>query len=255
MNETVNRCTAIVLAAGAGKRMQSNVAKQYMTLLDKPVIYYGLQAFETFPAVDGIIVVVGAGETSYMKREILDRYGFQKILAVVEGGAERFLSVQEGLKVLEREAAAGKQSLSDSYVLIHDGARPLVTQRIIEDTYLAARNYGACCAAVPVKDTIKIADEEGFALETPDRNRLYAVQTPQAFALDIILEAHNILKKRLNAGERISVTDDAMVVESMLGRPVKLVEASYENIKLTTPEDMEIAERLLQKRRETAENR
>ncbi|MBO4981370.1 MAG: 2-C-methyl-D-erythritol 4-phosphate cytidylyltransferase [Lachnospiraceae bacterium] len=244
----VNKCTAILLAAGAGRRMQSGVAKQYMMLLDRPVIYYSLQALERSPLIDDIILVVGKGEISYMKEQILDRYGFTKVSTVTEGGAERFLSVQNALKVLaDREG----------YVLIHDGARPFVTETIIADTIRAAVRYGACCAAMPVKDTIKVADENGFAVQTPDRSTLYAVQTPQTFAADIILEAHRKLneKRKEPGGKDIPVTDDAMVVETMLGRPVKLVEASYENIKITTPEDMTVAEGILVKRMQNDEKK
>lgn len=232
------RCTAILLAAGAGRRMESKVAKQYMLLRDKPVIWYGLQAFEQSAIIDDIILVVGKGEIPYARTEIVDKYGFTKVTAVTEGGAERFLSVEKALQILDSV---------DGYVFIHDGARPLVTEKIIEDTYQAAVAYGACCAAMPVKDTIKIADTEGFAVETPDRSLLYAVQTPQVFEAGLILEAYRLLAEKLPqfTQEGIKVTDDAMVVENMLHHPVKLVESSYENIKITTPEDMEVAERFL----------
>lgn len=234
------RCTAILLAAGAGRRMESNVAKQYMLLRDKPVIWYGLQAFEQSAIIDDIILVVGKGEIPYARTEIVDKYGFAKVIAVTEGGAERYLSVENALQILDGR---------DGYIFIHDGARPLVTAKIIEDTYRAAVAYGACCAAMPVKDTIKIADTEGFAVETPDRSLLYAVQTPQVFEAGLILEAYRLLTERLPqlTQEGIKVTDDAMVVENMLHHPVKLVESSYENIKITTPEDMEVAERFLER--------
>lgn len=223
--------------------MKGSVAKQYLPLLGKPVICYGLQALEQSPLINDIILVVGKDEISYVKEQILDKYGFKKVSAVCEGGAERFLSVQNALKILPDKKGC---------VLIHDGARPLVTRAIVEDTLRAAAEYGACSAAMPVKDTIKIADENGFAVQTPDRSTLYAVQTPQAFAADIICEAHRLLHEKLKepSGRDIMVTDDAMVVEAMLGIPVKLVTASYENIKITTPEDMTLAEQILAKRLE-----
>lgn len=245
------KCTAIVLSAGSGKRMNSNVAKQYLLLQGRPVIYYSIAAFEQSPLVDEIILVTGKGDIPYMQEEIVQKYGFQKVSAIVEGGAERFHSVQNALRVLKDEHADGTPEVTGgSYVLIHDGARPLVTEEIIRNTYAATVEYGACCAAMPVKDTIKVADACGFAVETPDRSTLYAVQTPQGFAVDVIKEAHGLLNERLSSpdGTDLMVTDDCMVVEEMLGKPVKLVEASYENIKITTPEDMEFAERLLEKR-------
>lgn len=235
------RCTAILLAAGAGRRMESNVAKQYMMLHDKPVIWYGLQAFESSAIIDDVILVVGAGEIPYVQREIVEKYGFRKVAVITEGGAERYLSVGKALAVIEE----GKLPVpnQDGYIFIHDGARPLLTERIIQDTYEAAAEFGACCAAMPVKDTIKIADENGFAVETPDRSRLYAVQTPQVFATPVILKAYAELsvREQMLQAQGIKITDDAMVVEHMLKHPVKLVEASYENIKITTPEDMEVA--------------
>ena len=239
------RCTAILLAAGTGRRMGSDVAKQYMLLCDKPVIWYGLQAFEASAVIDDVILVTGRDEVDYVKKEIVEKYGFSKVVAVVPGGAERYLSVQNALQIIKEEKMP--VSNTDGYVFIHDGARPLVTEKIIEDTATATRAYDACCAAVPVKDTIKLADDKGFVAETPDRSRLYAVQTPQVFSVPLILEAYRQLaeKSRELAEAGIRITDDAMVVETMLNHPVKLVESSYENIKITTPEDMEVAKRFL----------
>lgn len=231
------RCTAILLAAGAGRRMESKVAKQYMLLRDKPVIWYGLQAFEQSAIIDDCILVVGKGKIPYAKKEIVEKYGFLKVTQVIEGGEERFLSVKRALDVIK----------TDGYVFIHDGARPLVTEKIIEDTYHAATLCGACCAAMPVKDTIKVSDGEGFVQETPDRKTLFAVQTPQVFETKLIKEAYDLLMERLAAASKgeITVTDDAMVAEQMLHCKVKLVESSYENIKITTPEDLAVAERFL----------
>jgi len=239
----MSECTAIVLAAGAGKRMQSAVAKQYMLLGNKPVIWYALQAFEQSQIVDRVILVVGEGEISYCRQEIVDKYGFSKVQAVIEGGAERYLSVWEGLKLLQGQSSADM----DGYVFIHDGARPFVNEQIIKDTYEAAKEYGACVAGMPVKDTIKIADEEEFAVQTPNRRTVWAVQTPQVFKRELIMEAYGTLIANLEQlkAEGIEITDDAMVVETMLHKKVKLVKASYENMKLTTPEDMKLAESLL----------
>lgn len=132
----------------------------------------------------------------------------------------------------------------DGYVFVHDGARPFLTEKILEDTYEAVCRYHACAAAVPVKDTIKIADEGGFAVQTPARSLVWAVQTPQVFDTQLIIHAYQKLFEQTNA-LRQGITDDAMVVETMLEIPVKLVKSSYQNIKITTPEDMRMAENLL----------
>lgn len=239
----MGKCTAILLAAGTGSRMKSKTAKQYMMLCGKPVIWYGLQAFEHSSLVDACILVVGAGELAYARQEIVEKYGFQKVCAVIEGGRERFLSVNCALNLLRNS----NESLKDSYVMIHDGARPLLTEKLIGELYRDAVQYGACCAAVPVKDTIKVSDGNGFVAHTPERSSLYAVQTPQVFRTELILAAYDALLQKMQAKpeEGIPVTDDAMVVETMLGHPVRLSCGSYDNIKITTPEDMEVAERLL----------
>lgn len=242
------KCTAILLAAGAGKRMESNTAKQYMMLCEKPVIWYGLQAFCESALIDDCILVVGKGEIPYVQKEIVEKHGFAKVRAVIEGGAERFLSVNKALDLIRESKSEGKDT--EGYLFIHDGARPLVTEKIIKDTYQAAVADGACCAAVPVKDTIKIADKNGFAAKTPDRSSLFAVQTPQVFETGLIVKAYDLLMENLQTLQEqgIHVTDDAMVVEQMLHHPVKLVESSYENIKITTPGDLEVATSFLMRR-------
>lgn len=227
------KTTAIVLAAGSGKRMNTKVHKQYLLIKDKPVLYYSLKAFED-SRVDEIVLVVGAGEVEYCKRDIVEQYGFQKVCAVAEGGKERYHSVFEGLK------AAGKTD----YVLIHDGARPFLTQAIIERTINAVCLYQACVVGMPVKDTIKIIDEDNCAKETPNRSSVWMVQTPQAFSYSLIYDAY----ERMLAEEDNAITDDAMVIERMTDKKVKLIEGSYRNIKITTPEDLVIAEAYLENR-------
>lgn len=222
--------TAIVLAGGSGKRMNSKVHKQYLLLDEKPVLYYSLKAFED-SEVDNIVLVVGAGEISYCKEEIVKRYGITKVSAIVEGGKERYHSVYEGLK------AAGETD----YVLIHDGARPFVNNAIIKRTMEAVAQYEACVVGMLVKDTVKIADPDLFANETPERKNVWMVQTPQAFSCDLIRNAY----AQMLAQEDETITDDAMVLERMTNRKVKLIEGSYRNIKITTPEDLLIAEAYL----------
>ncbi|MBT9776262.1 2-C-methyl-D-erythritol 4-phosphate cytidylyltransferase [Clostridium sp. MCC353] len=229
------RSAAIVLAAGQGRRMHSEVQKQYMSLGGKPLLYYALKAFEE-SRIDDVVVVVGAGEIEYCREHIIEKFGFSKIRAVVEGGKERYHSVYQGLLAVE----------DCEYVLIHDGARPLVDEIMISQTLDAVRTYHGCVVGMPVKDTIKTVDENGYSETTPDRSKLWAVQTPQAFSFGLVRGAYEKLfeKDEYQAG----VTDDAMVVEQMTGHKVKLIEGSYENIKVTTPEDVLIAEAFLRKR-------
>ena len=223
--------TAIVLAAGSGKRMNSQVHKQYLIIQDRPVLYYSLKAFED-SAVDEIVLVVGKGEEEFCRKEIVDKYGISKVKAIVEGGKERYHSVFEGLK----------QTSDADYVLIHDGARPFVNQDIIRRCMQEVQKYQACVVGMPVKDTIKIADEEGYAKQTPDRKNVWMIQTPQTFSYALIYEAYEEMLKT----EDTAITDDAMVLERIKGKKSKLIEGSYRNIKITTPEDLLIANVYLQ---------
>lgn len=225
--------TAIVLAAGKGSRMQSAVPKQYLELCGKPVLYYSLAAFEE-SFVDEIILVTGKDDISYCKEQIVERYGFQKVTKIIAGGAERYLSVYQGLLAAEEA----------DYIYIHDGARPFVDAAILSDAKACVEQYQACVAGMPVKDTIKIVDAEDFAKETPERKYVWQVQTPQVFSYALVREAYDMLMEDRDA---YSVTDDAMVVETMLNYPVKLFQASYKNIKITTPEDLQIAELFVQR--------
>ena len=222
---------AIVLAAGSGKRMNSKVHKQYLIIQDRPVLYYSLKAFED-SAVDEIVLVVGKGEEEFCRKEIVDKYGISKVKAIVEGGKERYHSVFEGLK----------QTSDADYVLIHDGARPFVNQDIIRRCMQEVQKYQACVVGMPVKDTIKISDEEGYAKQTPDRKNVWMIQTPQTFSYALIYEAYEEMLKT----EDTAITDDAMVLERTKGKKSKLIEGSYRNIKITTPEDLLIANVYLQ---------
>ena len=225
-------CTAIVLAGGSGKRMGSRVHKQYLLMGGKPVLFYSLKAFQDSDYIDEIILVTGAGEEEYCREQILDAYGITKVSRITAGGAERYHSVWNGLQAADH----------DGYVFIHDGARPFVDDEMIKRAYKCVEQYKACAAGMPVKDTIKIVDENGFVKETPDRNTLWMIQTPQVFDASLIKEAYSRLMQKKDSG----VTDDAMVVEQMLRLPVKLFQGSYENIKITTPGDLEIGEGLLE---------
>lgn len=235
--------TAVILAAGQGKRMGSSIHKQYLLLHGKPILYYSLKAFEESP-VDEMILVTGKGEEEFCQKEIIDKYHLKKIRCIVEGGAERYDSVYHGLCAIDKT----------DYVLIHDGARPFVDNEIILRSMEAAKAYQACVVGMPVKDTIKVIDEKEFAKETPDRETLWMIQTPQAFSYPLIYESYKTLHNSLTeakqsiSSEEIKVTDDAMVVELFSDVSVKLVRGSYQNIKITTPEDLRVAEALSEKK-------
>ena len=222
------KCTAIVLAAGQGKRMGTKVQKQYLEIEGKPVLYYSLHAFEKSAIIDEIVLVVGENQVEYCYSEIVLKYGFDKVKTVVEGGAERYHSVWNGLQEVD----------DDSYVFIHDGARPFVDEEILERAYKDVQNCKACVVGMPAKDTIKLADREGYVEETPERSLVWMIQTPQVFETSLVKKAYALLMEQDNP----QVTDDAMVVEQMLGHKVKLTLGSYENIKITTPEDLDIVE-------------
>lgn len=224
-----NRIGAIVLAGGRGSRMNSEVSKQYMLLDGRPLITYALDAFEASRQVDDIVLVTGINEQEYVKTEIVKAYGYTKISAVAVGGEERYHSVYAGLLALP----------DCSHVLIHDGARPLVTEDIISRAVEGVRMYQACVVGMPVKDTIKAADADQFGVATLDREHLWQIQTPQAFSYELIWGAYEWLMRHQEC--QTGITDDAMVVEKHTGHPIKLILGSYSNLKVTTPEDLVIA--------------
>lgn len=219
-----NRYGAVVLAAGSGSRMHTDTPKQYLMVGDYPLIYYALHQFQE-SEVDRIVLVVTPGQEEFCRMQIVERYGLTKVCAVVPGGSERYLSVQAGLHALK----------DVDYVLIHDGARPCIDQDVIRRVLDAVPQDKACVVGMPVKDTIKIATKECWTRETPDRRLLWQVQTPQAFAYDLICSAYD---KVIAAGQQ-SLTDDTQVLELACGRRSRLIEGSYRNIKVTTPEDLE----------------
>jgi 2-C-methyl-D-erythritol 4-phosphate cytidylyltransferase len=223
------------VSAGIGKRMNTAVSKQYLMVGGKPIVVHAMEAFERSGAVDAIVLVVGAGDESY-GAELVQTFGMRKVTAVIAGGAERQHSVRRGLEALaERHPEL-------SWVLVHDAARPLVSPALIDRCLRAAELTGASVPGVPVKDTIKAANADGIVVATPERSSLWAVQTPQAFRVDLLLEAH-----RKAAEERFLGTDDAMLAER-LGIGVKIAEGDYRNVKVTTPDDLPLIERLLAER-------
>lgn len=229
--------TAIVLAGGRGSRMKSETPKQYLLLDGKPVLYYSLHVFQQCAEIDEIILVCGPEDMERCRREIVEKYGFTKVRKIVPGGAQRYHSVYEGLKAAE----------ACRYVLIHDGARPFIDSGIVARILQELPRCNACVAGVPVKDTIKLSDSRGYVEQTIPRERLWTIQTPQAFEYGIIRQAYDALAKRRDV--EVKITDDAMVLEYISGIPAKLIEGSYENLKITTPEDLLLAEVILENRK------
>lgn len=217
--------TAIVLAAGKGRRMKSGVPKQFLATHGVPLIVRTLQVFEDSPEIADILLVTSADYVGYC-RDLAAQYHLTKIRQVVEGGKERYDSVWNALCACPNA----------DYVLIHDGARPFITEEIISRCCEAVRVHKAVAVGMPSKDTVKIADEDGFVKSTPARKNVWTIQTPQAFSRELIIEANETLKKRPEG--MAGVTDDAMIVEASGLAKVKLVEGSYENIKITTPDDL-----------------
>ena len=220
------RNCAIILAAGKGKRMGTDIPKQYIEINGYPILYYTIRAFEE-SFIDEIILVTGKGEEDFCKEKIVDKYNFNKVKAIVPGGKERYDSVYMGLQQVENA----------EYVFIHDGARPFVTNEILERMQQSVEKYNACVVGVPVKDTIKMVNKQNIITDTPDRSCVWAVQTPQVFKTELIKEAYN----KIRSGQYKNITDDAMVLEQTMDYPIQMVEGSYKNIKITTLEDLEIA--------------
>lgn len=227
------KITAIVLAAGSGRRMGGDIPKQYMELSGKPVIYYSLKVFQD-SVVDDIVLVVSDEYIEYCRKEIVERYGFSKVTDIISGGRERYDSVRNGLEVCE----------SADYVLIHDGARPLITGDMVKRSIATLEEETGCSVAVKAKDTIKISDENDYGVDTPDRRYVWQVQTPQSFRRRELVVAY----EKLAASGDTAITDDTMIMERYGGVKIKLIDGSYANIKITTPEDLALAEVLLEHR-------
>ncbi|MBI5892828.1 MAG: 2-C-methyl-D-erythritol 4-phosphate cytidylyltransferase [Deltaproteobacteria bacterium] len=222
----MKKVIAIIVAGGKGKRIGADISKQYLNISGKPILAHTLKAFEDCNAIDSIIVVCHPSDMEYCKKNIIKKFGFKKVIKIVKGGKERQDSVRNGLDAVPK---------SCDIVSIHDGVRPFVSQSIIKKSISDTKKAGASVVCVPVNDTIKEV-LNGYAAKTLQRQKLWAVQTPQTFKTEIIKKAH---KKALEKG--IITTDDSSLVE-ILGYKVKVVEGSYENIKITTPEDLIIGE-------------
>lgn len=247
------KTVAIVLAGGSGKRMGTTIPKQYLMLKEKPILYYSLKAFED-SSIDEIVLVTSENDIAFCKNEIVNKYDIKKVVSIVAGGSERYLSVYNGLK-------ATKEA---DYVLIHDGARPFITTAIIESSIIDVVKYKACIVGVPTKDTVKIVNSNNVVISTPDRNNVWNIQTPQSFSYELIYNAYEEIMKNLykevnnfnmteveysccnvNVTKDIKITDDAMIVEMAFDYPIHVTIGSYTNIKITTIDDLKIGEVLI----------
>lgn len=222
-------CTAVIVAAGKGKRMGTEISKQFLPLGGKEILAHTVQKFEKAEKIRDIILVTGADSLQDVQ-EMAQEYGWEKIVSIVAGGKERQDSVWNGLQ----QVAADTE-----IILIHDGVRPFVTEDILNISIETALEMGGCVAGVPAKDTIKVCDGENIAIATPDRNVLWQIQTPQTFQKERIVKAYEQAKEDGFVG-----TDDASFAEHC-GYPVKVIMGSYRNIKITTKEDLIIGEAFL----------
>ncbi|WP_025162203.1 2-C-methyl-D-erythritol 4-phosphate cytidylyltransferase [Paraclostridium bifermentans] len=219
----------VIVAAGTGSRMKKDINKQFIKLKNKEIVAHTIEKFYNSENIDDIVVVIREDEEEYFNKNIKEKYGFTNI-KVAHGGNERQDSVFNGIKMLKKEC---------DVVLIHDGARPFVTDDIIKRSINKANEHNAIVVGVKVKDTIKVVSDNGNIVDTPNRSYLWAVQTPQVFKYDIITKAYEDAYNNNYYG-----TDDAMLVERT-GYNVKMIEGSYNNIKITTQEDLEFGEQIL----------
>ncbi len=231
--------TAVIVAAGSGQRMNKNKPKQFLELLHKPILAWTLEVFETTESVAEIVLVVPRGTLKYCREEIVARYGYKKIVNIVSGGKQRQDSVYKGLKKIDKNC---------QIIIIHDGVRPFVTHQMIIDSLDMVKRYSACIFAVPVKDTIKRIDRNGLVKGTLLREELGLVQTPQTFEFNLIKKAYQKAFR-----DNFYGTDDAMLIER-IGGQVKVLPGSYDNIKITTPPDLILAE-IIQKKRLNSKNK
>jgi 2-C-methyl-D-erythritol 4-phosphate cytidylyltransferase len=265
------RVTAILLAAGRGTRMGSGIRKQFMEFAGRPVLSWSLNVLALSPIVTEIVLVIPAGgganksaeeEQEHIRRLFIDplpEAAAAKVRALVPGGAERYNSVYNGLEAIQWPC---------DYVFIHDGARPLITEEMLEKLFRAVQEYKAVVAASPSKDTVKITDDSGFVQSTPDRSHVWNIQTPQCFEYELVKSSYEKIIGAASdtapaaafadfagAGHQNSqtprkITDDAMVVEYASDTKVRPVDTGYQNIKITTPEDLLVAEVFLRNRTE-----
>ena len=219
----------IIVAAGSGSRMNTNINKQFIKLNDKEIIAHTIEKFYNNKNINDIVIVIKEDEAKFFKKEILDKYRFKNI-KIAYGGKERQDSVYSGIKLLDKNC---------KYVLIHDGARPFVDEDIINRSLDEVKVFKSIIVGVPVKDTIKVVNNNNSVVDTPNRSTLWSVQTPQTFDYNIIKRAYEDAFDNNFYG-----TDDAMLVER-IGYTIKMIYGSYNNIKVTTPEDIIIGTQII----------
>ena len=226
------KCQAVIVAGGSGKRMGTKILKQYMEVGGIPILARTLSCFQNCGGIQDIVIVTAKDEIEFCAKEIVERFNFSKVKKIVRGGAERQNSVFNGLASLDKDT---------DIVLIHDGVRPFVKEehikKIIEETAV----YGGCVLGVKVKDTVKRCDEKGFIVSTPDRKYFWIAQTPQAFKYNLIMEAYK------KAGSDVFLGTDDSTLAERLGIKVKMIEGDYDNIKITTKEDLDFGEVIVKK--------
>lgn len=223
--------SVIIPAAGLGRRMNAPINKQYLTLNGKPILAYTLDVFEKCQLIKEIVLVINQDEFKTCQQQVLKPYHYTKI-KLVRGGDTRQESVYKGLKAINPET---------DIVMVHDGARPIIQESVIIRSIYETMEHQATTVGVPAKNTIKVINDDGFVEHTPNRDYLVEIQTPQTFAYQLLKDAH---EKAIEGG--IEGTDDAFLVER-LGCPVKIVTGHYTNIKITTPEDLIIAESIIKR--------
>lgn len=226
----MDKVAAVIVAGGSGRRMGMNIKKQFIELEGKAILAHTIEAFNKCKVVDEIVVVVGKEDIDKVRTEIVSRYGYDKVIQIIEGGTERQESVYNGLMAVSKDV---------QYVMIHDGARPFISQVILEKALIMTKEKYATVVAVPVKDTIKIVNGEFEVEATPSRSTLWSVQTPQSFKKELLINAYTYAKEK-----SLIVTDDSMLVEAY-GKKVHVVEGDYNNIKITTSEDLVLGQAIL----------
>ncbi|NLM44499.1 MAG: 2-C-methyl-D-erythritol 4-phosphate cytidylyltransferase [Clostridiales bacterium] len=223
--------TAVIVAGGKGTRMNKGINKLYLDIKGKAILARTLEVFFASDSIDEVVLVIAEEDLGICKKKVLKEIEIKKPFKIVFGGNERQDSVYNGITNTNKNT---------DIIVIHDGARPFVTKDIIENAIKEVKQYKAVVVAMPVKDTIKITDENGLITKTPDRSRLWLAQTPQVFVKEIIVQAYEFCRTN-----KIKATDDSMLVEQ-LGFKVKIIEGSYDNIKITTPEDLAFAKLILE---------
>ncbi len=229
----MSKVTVLIPAAGMGKRMGKSVAKQFLPLGDRPMLAHTLLAFQRASEIDEIIPILSKEDMESCLREVIEQFHLTKVKTLVVGGKERQDSVYNGIQKLEEDAGV---------VLVHDGVRPFVTQEMITETVDLAKKGECVAVGVPLKDTVKEVGADGIVKATLDRSRLWAIQTPQAFPVKILKRVYAEVYKHGFYG-----TDDATLVERS-GTKVRVIMGSYDNIKITTPEDLLLAEEIMKRR-------